>query len=56
MDTKPIKDKLEYEQLLKQIEARMDAGANTIEGERLDKLVIQAETWEQSHHPINAAK
>ena len=54
MDIKPIKSERDYRRVLKEIDALMDAKANSPEGDRLDILVTLAEAWEAKHHPIDA--
>jgi HTH-type transcriptional regulator/antitoxin HigA len=54
MEIKPIKSERDYCRVLKEIEALMDARANTPEGDRLDILATLAEAWEEKHHPIDA--
>jgi len=54
MDIKPIKNERDYRRVLIEIEALMDAKANSPEGDRLDVLVTLAEAWEAKHHPIDA--
>lgn len=54
MDIKPIKSERDYRRVLKEIEALMDAKANSPEGDSLDILVTLAEAWEAKHHPIEA--
>ena len=54
MDIKPIKNERDYRRVLKEIEALMDAKANSPEGDRLDILATLAEAWEAKHHPIDA--
>jgi HTH-type transcriptional regulator/antitoxin HigA len=47
---------MDYRRVLKEIDALMDAKANTAAGDRLDVLVTLAEAWEEKHHPIEALK
>jgi HTH-type transcriptional regulator / antitoxin HigA len=54
MDIKPIKNQRDHRRVLKEIDALMDAKANTPAGDRLDVLVTLAEAWEEKHHPIEA--
>jgi len=54
MEIKPIKNDRDYRQVLKEIDAMMDAKANTPEGDRLDVLATLAEAWEAKHHAIAA--
>ena len=53
MDIKPIKTKVDYEVALAEIEALMNAGPDTPEGDRLDVLTTLVEAWEEKHHGIN---
>ena len=52
MDIKPIRTKADYRAALKQIEALMNAKADTPEGERLDVLVTLVEAYEAKHYPM----
>jgi HTH-type transcriptional regulator / antitoxin HigA len=54
MDIKPIKSERDYRRVLEEIDALMDAKANSPEGDRLDVLVTLVEAWEEKHHPIDA--
>ena len=54
MEIKPIKNQRDYRRVLKEIDALMDAKANTAAGDRLDVLVTLAEAWEEKHDPIEA--
>jgi HTH-type transcriptional regulator / antitoxin HigA len=54
MDIRPIRNERDYRRALMQIDALMDAKANTADGERLDVLVTLAEAWEEKHHAIGA--
>lgn len=54
MNVKPIKNDRDYRRALKEIDALIDARANTPEGDRLDVLVTLVEAWEAKHHPIEA--
>ncbi len=48
-----IKTESEYELALKRIEALLNAGVNTPEGNELDHLVSQVEAYEAEHYPID---
>jgi HTH-type transcriptional regulator/antitoxin HigA len=54
MEIHPIKNTPDYQRVLREIDALMDARANTAAGDRLDVLVILAEAWEEKHYPIEA--
>ena len=54
MNIKPIKSQRDYRRVVKEIDALMDAKANTPAGDRLDVLVTLAEAWERKHYPIEA--
>jgi HTH-type transcriptional regulator/antitoxin HigA len=54
MEIKPIKRERDYGRAMKEIDALMDAKANTAAGDRLDVLVTLATAWEEKHHPIDA--
>ena len=54
MEIKPIKNERDYRRVLQEIDALMDAKANSVEGDRLDVLATLAEAWEEKHHPIAA--
>lgn len=53
MDIKPIRTESDYREALKRIETLMDACDKTPEGELLDILVTQVETYEKKHYPID---
>jgi HTH-type transcriptional regulator/antitoxin HigA len=53
MEINPIKNERDYRKALKEIDALMDARANTAQGDRLDVLVTLAEAWEEKHWPID---
>jgi HTH-type transcriptional regulator/antitoxin HigA len=53
MDIKPIKSEQDYRATLQEIEALMDAGPGTSEGERLDVLVTLVEAYERKHFPLD---
>jgi HTH-type transcriptional regulator/antitoxin HigA len=54
MSIKPIKSERDYRRALKEVDALMDAKANSVEGDRLDVLVTLIEKWEETHHAIEA--
>lgn len=54
MDIKPIKSEADHEAALTKIDGLMDAGADTIEGDRLEILVTLVEAYEAEHFPIEA--
>jgi HTH-type transcriptional regulator/antitoxin HigA len=54
LQIKPIKSNRDYRRALKQIDALMDARANTSDGDRLDVLTTLVEAWEAKHHAIDA--
>ena len=53
MEIKPIRTKADYRAALKEIETLMDAGAGTLEGERLDVLATLVEAYERRHFPMD---
>jgi HTH-type transcriptional regulator/antitoxin HigA len=54
MKIKPIKNKRDYSEALKEIDRLMDARPNTPEGDCLDVLVTLVEAWEEKHWPIDS--
>jgi HTH-type transcriptional regulator / antitoxin HigA len=54
MEIKPIKNERDYRRVMREIDALMDAKANTVAGDRLDVLATLAEAWEEKHYPIEA--
>jgi HTH-type transcriptional regulator/antitoxin HigA len=54
MEIKPIKNERDYRRVMQEINALMDAKANTAAGDRLDVLVTLAEAWEDKHYAIEA--
>jgi HTH-type transcriptional regulator / antitoxin HigA len=52
MKIRPIRTRADYRAALKEIEALMDAKANSPEGERLDVLVTLVEAYEAKHYPM----
>ncbi len=53
MDIKPIKTNTDYRATLKEIEALMMAAPDTLEGEKLDVLVMLVEAYERRHYPVD---
>jgi HTH-type transcriptional regulator/antitoxin HigA len=53
MHIKPIRTKSDYRAALKEIEALMNAKADTPGGERLDVLVTLVEAYEAKHYPMD---
>lgn len=54
MDTKPISNKAEYRESLKQTEKLMTATLGTPEGDRLDELTTQIEIFESKHYSLDS--
>jgi HTH-type transcriptional regulator/antitoxin HigA len=54
MDIRPIKDELDYDAALAEIDRLMDAAPGTPEGDRLEVLTTLVEAYEARHHPIEA--
>ena len=52
MDIAPIKNKRDYQKVLKEIEGLMDAKQDTPEGDRLNVLVTLVEAFERKHYPL----
>jgi HTH-type transcriptional regulator/antitoxin HigA len=52
MNSRSVRTEREYRRLLKEIEALMDATANTPAGDRLNVLVTLVEAWEAKHYPL----
>jgi len=52
MNIKPIKNKTDYNNALKQIDKLWDAEPNTPRGDKLEILVTLVEAYEQKHYPI----
>ena len=48
-----ISSEIDYQKVLKRIEALMDAEKGTPELEELIKLTLVAEKYEDEHYPIN---
>lgn len=53
MDIKPIKTKADYQAVLKEIEALMQAKPRTAMGDRLEVLVTLVEAYETKHYPLD---
>ena len=53
MEIRPIKTEADYRTMLKEIESRMSAEADTPEGDYLDVLVTLVEAYERVHYPID---
>ncbi len=53
MEIKPIKNKVDHEAALAEIDQLMDAEPDTPEGDRLDILVTLVEAYETKHYPID---
>lgn len=51
---KTIKNERDHQRMLKELEALMDAEANTPEGARLNELATLIDEWEEKHCPIEA--
>jgi len=54
MELKLIKNKVEYEAALREIEVLFDVPDNTPEADRLEVLVMLVEKYEALHYPIPA--
>ena len=54
MDVKPIKSDQDHSAALARIDALMDAGPDTREGDELDVLVTLVEAYEHKHFPIGS--
>src|SRR5437667_8171205 len=52
MNIEPIKNELDYQHALQEIDNLMDAERNTARGDRLDVLATLVEAWEAKHDPI----
>jgi len=52
MEIKPIKNKVDYEAALKEIELLFDAALDTPEGDRLEMLTTLVEAYEEKHYDI----
>lgn len=53
MDIRPIRTEEDYRATLREIESLMDAGPDSVEGERLDILVTLVEAYERQHFPLD---
>ena len=52
MDIKPIRNEVDYQAALREIENLIEAQPGTPEGDRLDVLVTLVEAYEARHFPI----
>lgn len=52
MEIRPIKNELDYQIALNEVEGLMDAQPNTPAGDRLDVLTTLIEAFEAKHYPI----
>jgi len=52
MEIKPIKNEVDYETTLKEIELLFDAAPDTPEGDRLEVLTTLVEAYEERHYSI----
>ncbi len=52
MELKPIRNKREYQACLAEAERLWDARPHTLEGDRLEVLVLLIQTYEAKHYPI----
>ncbi|MDJ0861709.1 MAG: transcriptional regulator [Gammaproteobacteria bacterium] len=55
MDIRPIRTERDYERALRRIEALMDAGPGTDEGDELDVLATLVEVYEEKQFPMDVA-
>ncbi len=53
MEIKPIKTDADYRAALKEMKSLMIAGPDTVEGERLDIMVMLIEAYEAKHFPMD---
>ena len=53
MDIKPIRTQTDYRATLREIETLMNAKAGSLEGDRMDVLVILVEDYERTHIPMD---
>jgi HTH-type transcriptional regulator/antitoxin HigA len=53
MEIKPIRNELDYERMLREVEGLMDAKPGTAEEDRLDVLATLVEAYEEKHFPID---
>lgn len=52
MDIQPIKNELDLDNALAEIETLWGANEGTVEGDKLDILLVLVEDYEDKHHPI----
>lgn len=52
MELKPIRNKREYQVCLAEAERLWDARPHTVEGDRLEVLVLLIQAYEAKHYPI----
>jgi HTH-type transcriptional regulator/antitoxin HigA len=52
VDIVPIKNKRDYQKVLKEVEGLIDAKQDTPEGDRLNVLVTLVEAFERKHYPL----
>ena len=52
MEIRPIKTEADYEAALEEIERLFDARPDTLEGDRLEVLVMLIEAYEEKHYAI----
>ncbi|HBA86584.1 MAG TPA: transcriptional regulator [Geobacter sp.] len=52
MEIKPIKNEVDYQAALKEIELLFDAALDTPEGDRLEVLTTLVEAYEEKHYDI----
>ena len=53
MDIRPIKNENDYSKALAEIEMLWGADEGTVEGDKLDILLVLAEDYEDKHHQIS---
>ncbi|MGA9801502.1 MAG: transcriptional regulator [Terriglobales bacterium] len=53
MEIKPIRTEVDYEAVLRRIEALWGAAQGTPEGDELDVLATLAECYESAHYPVD---
>jgi len=53
MNIKPIRNKTDYKNTLKEIEALMSAKLGSADGDKLDVLATLVEAYEAKHYPMN---
>ena len=54
MTLRPPKTEADYKEALAEVDSIFDAKLNTLEGDRLDILVLLVEAYEEKHYPITA--